>query len=106
MTRSELKARIAARFGLLTPEDVEDSVALILSALAAGMARGRRVEMRGFGTFWASYRPPRAGRNPKTGAHVSIPAKHAPRFKPTGQLRQRVSHSEKLAPEGQSASAP
>jgi len=103
MTRSELKARIAARFRLLTAEDIEVSVSVILAALAASMAKGRRAQMRGFGTFSASYRPPRTGRNPRTGASVHVQAKHAPRFKPTGALRERVSRCEAQAADPRSA---
>jgi len=106
MTRSELNARIAARFRLLAAEDVESAVALILGALAASMAMGGRAEMRGFGTFSAAYRPPRIGRNPKTGARVSVPAKRLPRFKPTGELRDRVSRRERHAADQQGAQTP
>ena len=97
MTRSELKARIATRFELLTPEDIESSIAVILEALAASMTKGGRAELRGFGSFWAAYRPPRTGRNPRTGASVLVEAKHAPRFKPTGELRERVGRCEARA---------
>ncbi len=103
MTRSELEARIAARFRLLTADDIEASVEVILTALAASMVKGRRAEMRGFGSFWAAYRPPRTGRNPRTGASVHVQAKHAPRFKPTGALRERVSRCETPAADRSSA---
>ena len=106
MTRSELKARIATRFRLLTEADIEESVELILTSLAASMVKGRRAEMRGFGTFSAAYRPSRTGRNPRTGASVSVPAKHAPRFKPTGALRERVGRCEALAADRQGAGTP
>ena len=105
MTRSGLKARIAARFQLLTPEDVESSIAVILEALAASMTTGRRAELRGFGSFWAAYRPPRTGRNPRTGASVLVEAKHAPRFKPIGELRERVGRGEMAAPVAQTVGA-
>ena len=105
VTRSELKARIAARFRLLTAEDIEAAVALILTALAASMAGGGRAEMRGFGTFSSTYRRPRTGRNPRTGASVSILAKHAPRVKPTGALRDRISRGKALATDRHSAGA-
>ena len=106
MTRSELKARIGARFQLLTPEDIESSVAVILAALAASMTKGRRAELRGFGSFWAAYRAPRTGRNPRTGASVLVEAKHAPRFKPTGELRDRVGRGEMLASTREIGGAP
>ena len=90
MTRSELKARVAAHFGLLTAEDIEASVAVLLEAIATAMAEGGRAELRGFGTFFMGLRAPRTGRNPKTGAQVGVPAKRVPRFKAATALRERV----------------
>ena len=54
------------------------------------MARGEGIEIRGFGSFSLHYRPGRVGRNPKTGAPVSLPAKYVPHFKPGKELRDRV----------------
>ena len=54
---------------------------------------GDRIEIRGFGSFALHYRPPRVGRNPKSGEPVSLPAKHVPHFKPGKQLRERVDNS-------------
>ena len=90
MTRSELIARLAERFDHLTPKDVEISVKVILDALGDALARGRRAEIRGFGSFGLNHRPARTGRNPKTGESVVAPPKHVPHFKPGKAMRERI----------------
>ena len=62
----------------------------ILDKIGETLAGGHRVEIRGFGTFSLNYRPPRTGRNPKTGAQVAVPAKYTPHFKAGKELRERV----------------
>ena len=59
--------------------------------MGGALAQGERIEIRGFGSFSLHYRPPRLGRNPKTGDSVALPAKHVPHFKPGKELRERVS---------------
>ncbi len=61
-----------------------------LEHMAERLANGDRIEIRGFGSFSLHYRPGRVGRNPKTGAPVSLPAKFVPHFKPGKELRERV----------------
>ena len=91
MTKSELIARLASRFPQLTANDASDAVNAILSAISASLAApGGRVEVRGFGSFSVHVRPPRRGRNPKTGARVDVPAKAVPHFKAGVELRERV----------------
>ena len=90
MTRSDLVARLADRFGQLTQRDTEFAVKTILDAMSDALARGHRIEIRGFGSFSISRRPPRLGRNPKTGDSVALPGKHVPHFKPGKELRDRV----------------
>jgi integration host factor subunit beta len=63
---------------------------VILDNLSATLARGGRIEIRGFGSFGLNYRPPRLGRNPKTGDKVKVPAKYVPHFKAGKELRERV----------------
>jgi len=70
--------------------DTELAVRLILDAIGDALAEGSRVEVRGFGSFALSYRPPRLGRNPKSGDQVVVPAKHVPHFKAGKELRERV----------------
>ncbi len=70
--------------------DTEAAVDLILNKMTQTLASGNRIEIRGFGSFALNYRPPRAGRNPKTGQRVDISAKYVPHFKAGKELRNRV----------------
>ena len=90
MTKSELIERIAQKQMQLAHRDVELAVKMILEHMAERLASGERIEIRGFGSFSLHYRPGRVGRNPKTGAPVSLPAKYVPHFKPGKELRERV----------------
>lgn len=90
LNRSDLIERLAERFPRLTRKDAESAVTLILDAMAARLAQGARIEVRGFGSFGLNYRQPRRGRNPKTGVTVEVPAKYVPHFKPGKELRAGV----------------
>lgn len=90
MTRSELITAIWLCFPQLSRADVEASVKTILDGMAESLSQQSRIEIRGFGTFSLKYRPPRIGRNPKTGEKVDVPATHAPQFKSGKELKQRV----------------
>jgi integration host factor subunit beta len=90
MTRSELINRLAVHFPMLVAQGAAKLVTLILDAIARVLARGSRVEIREFGSLVATHRPPRIGRNPKSGELVRIPAKQVLRFKAGKELRSRV----------------
>ncbi len=90
MTRSELIQRLAEQFPQLTLKDIDLTIRTLLDEMSKSLAKGNRAEIRGFGSFTLNYRPPRKGRNPKSGASVSIPAKYVPHFKPGKELRERV----------------
>lgn len=90
MTRSELIDALAQRFPKLMKADADMAVAEILGAIGQTLVEGRRVEIRGFGSFSLNYRPPRIGRNPKTGEKVSVPGKCAPHFKAGKEMRDRL----------------
>lgn len=90
MVRSELITAIAERFPQLPRADVDASVAEILDAVGRQLAGGGRVEIRGFGVFALNYRPPRIGRNPRTGEKVAVPERWAPHFKAGKELRELV----------------
>ena len=92
MTRSDLIAKLAERYPQLGAKDAELAVKVILDAMAAALARGGRIEIRGFGSFALNYRPPRTGRNPKSGEKVQVPAKYVPHFKAGKELRERVDY--------------
>jgi len=90
MTKSELIARLAERFPQLVAKDADFAVKMILDAMSEALAKGDRIEIRGFGSFALNYRPPRVGRNPKSGDKVSVPQKWVPHFKAGKELRERV----------------
>ena len=93
MTKSELIEALAAGQGHLAYKDVELAVRCILDKMSQALATGERIEIRGFGSFSLHYRPPRIGRNPKTGDAVALAGKHVPHFKPGKELRDRVNAS-------------
>jgi integration host factor subunit beta len=90
MTRSDLVTLLAERFAQLTQRDTEFAVKAILDAMSDALARGHRIEIRGFGSFSVNRRPPRLGRNPRSGEQVVIPEKRVPHFKPGKALRESV----------------
>ncbi len=90
MTKSELISQLAAKQPQLDYRDVELAVKELLVQMSTALAAGERIEVRGFGSFSLRYRPPRIGRNPKTGASVAVADKHVPHFKPGKELRERV----------------
>lgn len=90
MTKSELIEILSARHSQLAPKDAELAVKTMLDAMSQTLAQGDRIEIRGFGSFGLNYRPPRTGRNPKTGEKVQVPKKYVPHFKAGKELRERV----------------
>jgi integration host factor subunit beta len=90
MTKSELIARIAAANPHLYQRDVERIVITIFEEISAALARGQRVELRGFGAFSVKRREARVGRNPRTGESVDVTSKAVPYFKTGKQLRERL----------------
>ena len=90
MTKSELIERLALKYQDLPPAVVESSVKDILEQMVQSLAHGKRIEIRGFGSFSLHYRAPRVGRNPKTGEKVELDAKYVPHFKAGKELRGRV----------------
>jgi integration host factor subunit beta len=90
MTKSELIELIAAKQSHLPAKDVELAVKQILEIMSDALAQGQRIEIRGFGSFSLHFRPPRQGRNPKTGETVALAGKYVPHFKPGKDLRERV----------------
>lgn len=90
MTKSELIDVLAAEQVHLPYKDVEEAVRKVIDRMSAALATGERIEIRGFGSFSLHFRPPRIGRNPKTGESVALAGKHVPHFKPGKELRDRV----------------
>ena len=90
MIRSELLQALSADNPELRPEEVEQVVDIFFDEIAARLAEGGRVELRGFGTFSTRLRDARTGRNPRTGAPVDVPSKRVPYFKPGKEMRERL----------------
>ena len=90
MIKSEFIQRISEQNPDLRQNDVENIVNTMLDAITGAMARGDRVELRGFGVFSARNRAARTGRNPRTGAYVSVEQKSVPFFKTGREMRNRL----------------
>ncbi len=93
MTKSELIEILARKQPQLAYRDVELAVKTMIEHMGTNLANGERIEIRGFGSFSLHYRPPRTGRNPKTGDSVILGAKYVPHFKPGKEMRERVNKS-------------
>jgi integration host factor subunit beta len=94
MIKSELSRRVAERNRHLNYVDVEKIEDAILGGIIAALTRGDRVELRGFGAFSVKRRPAHIGRNPRTGATVSVERRAVPYFKTGKEMRQRLNRSE------------
>jgi integration host factor subunit beta len=90
MTKSELVLRLAEKNPHLFQRDVERIVATIFDEISGALAKGDRVELRGFGAFSVKAREARVGRNPRTGEAVSVSEKFVPFFKAGKDLRDRL----------------
>lgn len=90
MIKSELVQKLAEENPNLFHRDIEKIVSVVFQEISDSLARGERVELRGFGAFSVKRRPPRVGRNPRSGEPVRIEAKAAPFFKAGKELRDRL----------------
>ena len=90
MIRSELVQRLSAENPELRPTEIEAVVYTFLETIIAQLAKGGRVELRGFGAFSTREREARSGRNPRTGDSVSVPAKKVPYFKAGKEMREQL----------------
>lgn len=93
VTKSELINLLAEKYSHLAFKDVESSVKGMIDHMTQALSSGERIEIRGFGSFSLHYRPPRTGRNPKTGDTVELSSKYVPHFKPGKELRDMVNES-------------
>lgn len=92
VTKTELIETLARKQGHLAYKDVELAVKSLLEKMSNALATGGRIEIRGFGSFSLHFRPPRIGRNPKTGGSVALSGKYVPHFKPGKELREKVNN--------------
>jgi integration host factor subunit beta len=90
VTRTELIKRLAEASPHLYTRHVERIVATVFDQIGAALARGDRVELRGFGTFSLRARGARAARNPRSGEPVAVPGKTVPHFRTGKELRDRL----------------
>jgi integration host factor subunit beta len=98
ITKSEMidriyEAQARSQGAALTSRDIELAVKIVIEHMTQSLASGKRVEIRGFGSFSLRYRAPRLGRNPKTGESVGLVSKYVPHFKPGKILRDKVNNS-------------
>jgi integration host factor subunit beta len=93
VTKSELIESLARKQTHLAYKDVELAVKTLIEEMSNALSGGERIEVRGFGSFSLHFRPPRIGRNPKTGESVALPGKYVPHFKPGKELRERVNEA-------------
>ena len=103
MTKSELIQYLAERNPNLYLRDIEKIVETIFEEITAALARGDRVELRGFGAFSVKEREARTGRNPRTGESVSVSAKRTPFFKAGKDLREHLNTGVPLSGKGEDA---
>jgi integration host factor subunit beta len=92
MTKSDLIDNLSRNQGHLAYKDVELAVKSLIEMMSSALSNGERIEIRGFGSFSLHYRPPRTGRNPKSGEKVDLPGKYVPHFKPGKELRDRANN--------------
>lgn len=93
LNKSDLITEMAVKYNSLDEQVIEESVKIMLDQMIASLSSGKRIEIRGFGSFALHHREPRVGRNPKTGTSVEVSAKSVPHFKPGKALRDAVNAS-------------
>ena len=98
MIKSELVQKLADENPNLFHRDIERIVSIFFDEIADSLARGERVELRGFGAFSVKHRPSRVGRNPRSGEPVAIEEKYTPFFKSGKELRDRLNGEGRFAP--------
>jgi len=99
MIRSELVQKLCNDFPDLNQREIESVVAAIFDSITDQLAKGGRVELRGFGAFSTRQRDARLGRNPRTGQAVEVDAKRVPYFKPGKEMRERLNLQDAAAAE-------
>lgn len=90
MTKSELMHKLGQQFPDLSSREIEKAVDVVFGEISTALAKGNRVELRGFGAFSVRHRERRVGRNPRTGEKVDVEAKYVPFFKAGKGLRDRL----------------
>jgi len=96
MTKSDLIDNLSRNQRHLAYKDVELVVKSLIEKMSKALSSGERIEIRGFGSFSLHFRPPRTGRNPKSGDKVELPGKFVPHFKPGKELRDRANNGKQV----------
>lgn len=89
MNRSQLVIAVAEKTGL-KKKDAEAAVAAVLDSVEGALVNGEKVQIFGFGNFSVEERAERQGRNPATGATITIPASKQIKFAPASVLKTKV----------------
>lgn len=105
MIKSELIQKLADENPHLFHRDVERIVNTIFEEVTMALAKGSRVELRGFGAFSVKHRPSRTGRNPRTGETVHVPEKHVPFFKTGKELRDKLNEAKAAEAENEASTS-
>jgi len=92
LTKSDLIDNLSKNQPHLAYRDVQLAVKSLIEKMSNALSKGERIEIRGFGSFSLHYRPPRTGRNPKSGDKVNLPGKYVPHFKPGKELQDRANN--------------
>jgi integration host factor subunit beta len=92
LTKSDLIDNLSRSQSHLAYKDVELAVKSLIEMMSNALSMGERIEIRGFGSFSLHFRPPRVGRNPKSGDKGELPGKYVPHFKPGKELRDRANN--------------
>ena len=90
LTKSDLIDNLSRNQINLSPKDIEMAIKELIKLMSNSLSTGERIEVRGFGSFSLRYRPPKTGRNPKSGESVNVSGKYVPHFKPAREMRDRV----------------
>jgi integration host factor subunit beta len=90
MTRSQLIEAIASKVANFSKRDVEIIMGTLFKSITESLARGEKIEIRGFGSFKVKHRDGRRGRNPKSGESIYIESKKVPFFKAGKELKERI----------------
>jgi len=90
MTKRDLAEKLLQRCAGLKLRDAEIVVNSVFESMTAALAKGERIEIRGFGSFQIKNRPAREGRNPRSGKKVLVESKRIPFFKVGKELKKRI----------------
>lgn len=98
MIKSKLNMFLSKKLSHLSEKKIHAATNHIIKVLSETLTSGKRIEIRGFGSFSLHFRPPRQAFNPKTGKRVTTEGKHIPHFKPGKALKEGIEESKHQFP--------